>query len=208
MSSRKLSALRAFGIMGFSAGGYVAAQAALDHAAANRPAFVASIYGCCENAEEVKVPDDAPPIFFLHAYNDPVSASGPCPAPPPVRPAPLQRPGIRLRPLALPGLESRQQARRVAHLRCRRPWFRHAQTRPAHRHLDRALRRLAPVPETHEIALPGDARLTEQRRPMHVKARRRRALVRASHRKCYLVLSVARVPARRRARQGSKGRQW
>ena len=65
------------GMMGFSAGGYVAAQAALDHTAANRPAFVASIYGCCENAAEVKVPDDAPPIFFLHAYNDPVSASSP-----------------------------------------------------------------------------------------------------------------------------------
>jgi len=65
------------GIMGFSAGGYVAAQAALDHTAANRPAFVASIYGCCENAAEVKVPDDAPPIFFLHAYNDAVSASSP-----------------------------------------------------------------------------------------------------------------------------------
>ena len=65
------------GIMGFSAGGYVAVQAALDHTAANRPAFVASIYGCCENAAEVKVPDDAPPIFFLHAYNDPVSASSP-----------------------------------------------------------------------------------------------------------------------------------
>jgi acetyl esterase/lipase len=65
------------GIMGFSAGGYVSAQAALDHTAANRPAFVASIYGCCENAAEVKVPDDAPPIFLLHAYNDPVSASSP-----------------------------------------------------------------------------------------------------------------------------------
>jgi acetyl esterase/lipase len=65
------------GIMGFSAGGYVAAQAALDHTAANRPAFAAPIYGCCENAAEIKVPDDAPPIFFLHAYNDPVSASSP-----------------------------------------------------------------------------------------------------------------------------------
>jgi acetyl esterase/lipase len=65
------------GIMGFSAGGYVSVQAALDHTAANRPAFVASIYGCCENAAEVKVPDDAPPIFFLHAYNDAVSASSP-----------------------------------------------------------------------------------------------------------------------------------
>jgi acetyl esterase/lipase len=65
------------GIMGFSAGGYVAVQAALDHTAANRPAFVAAIYTCCENAAELKIPEDAPPIFFLHAYNDPVSASSP-----------------------------------------------------------------------------------------------------------------------------------
>lgn len=65
------------GIMGFSAGGYVAVQAALDHTAANRPAFVGAIYACCENAAEVKVPDDAPPMFFLHAYNDPISASSP-----------------------------------------------------------------------------------------------------------------------------------
>ncbi len=65
------------GIMGFSAGGYVAVQAALDHTAANRPAFVGAIYACCENPAEVKVPDDAPPTFFLHAYNDPVSASSP-----------------------------------------------------------------------------------------------------------------------------------
>ena len=65
------------GIMGFSAGGYVAVQAALDHTAANRPAFVGAIYACCEDPAEVKIPDDAPPIFFLHAYNDPVSRSSP-----------------------------------------------------------------------------------------------------------------------------------
>jgi len=65
------------GIMGFSAGGYVAFQAALDHTAANRPAFAAPIYACCENPAELKIPDDAPPIFLLHAYNDPVSASSP-----------------------------------------------------------------------------------------------------------------------------------
>ena len=65
------------GIMGFSAGGYVAVQAALDHTAANRPNFVGAIYACCENPAEIKVPDDAPPTFFLHAYNDPVSASSP-----------------------------------------------------------------------------------------------------------------------------------
>jgi acetyl esterase/lipase len=65
------------GLMGFSAGGYVAVQAALEHSAATRPDFVASIYGCCITAADLKVPDDAPPIFFLHAYNDPVSASSP-----------------------------------------------------------------------------------------------------------------------------------
>jgi acetyl esterase/lipase len=65
------------GIMGFSAGGYVALEAALDHTAANRPAFVGAIYACCVNPAEVKIPDDAPPTFFLHAYNDPVSVSSP-----------------------------------------------------------------------------------------------------------------------------------
>ena len=65
------------GIMGFSAGGYVAFQAAVEHTPANRPTFVAAIYACCETPSEVKVPEDAPPVFFLHAYNDPVSASSP-----------------------------------------------------------------------------------------------------------------------------------
>jgi acetyl esterase/lipase len=65
------------GIMGFSAGGYVAMQAALEHTPANRPAFVGAIYACCENPAEIKVPDDAPPVFFLHAYNDPVAVSSP-----------------------------------------------------------------------------------------------------------------------------------
>lgn len=63
------------GLMGFSAGGYIAVKAALDHSAANRPDFVAAIYPCCINAADVKVPADAPPMFFLHAYNDPISAS-------------------------------------------------------------------------------------------------------------------------------------
>jgi acetyl esterase/lipase len=65
------------GLMGFSAGGYVAMQAALEHSAETRPDFVASIYGCCINPGEMKVPDDAPPLFLLHAYNDSVSASSP-----------------------------------------------------------------------------------------------------------------------------------
>jgi acetyl esterase/lipase len=65
------------GIMGFSAGGYVAVKAALRHTAETRPNFVASIYACCIDIADEKVPDDAPPVFFLHAYNDPVSASSP-----------------------------------------------------------------------------------------------------------------------------------
>ena len=65
------------GIIGFSAGGYVAVQAALQHTSANRPAFAGSIYTCCVNAAEMKVTADAPPVFFLHAYNDPISASTP-----------------------------------------------------------------------------------------------------------------------------------
>ena len=65
------------GIIGFSAGGYVAVQTGLEHTAANRPAFIGSIYTCCENAADMKVPADAPPAFFLHAYNDPISASSP-----------------------------------------------------------------------------------------------------------------------------------
>lgn len=65
------------GIMGFSAGGYVALQAALEHTPESRPAFVGAIYACCMNPAELKLPDDAPPTFFLHAYNDPVSVSSP-----------------------------------------------------------------------------------------------------------------------------------
>ncbi len=65
------------GLMGFSAGGYVAARAGLHYTAETRPNFVAPIYACCLNMAEEKVPEDAPPIFLLHAYNDPVSVSSP-----------------------------------------------------------------------------------------------------------------------------------
>ena len=65
------------GLMGFSAGGYVALRSALTHSQENRPNFVASIYACCINIADEKIPEDAPPVFFLHAYNDPVSAATP-----------------------------------------------------------------------------------------------------------------------------------
>ena len=65
------------GIIGFSAGGYVALQAALNHTPANRPAFVGAIYASYMDAAKITVPDDAPPVFFLNAYNDPISDSTP-----------------------------------------------------------------------------------------------------------------------------------
>ena len=65
------------GIIGFSAGGYVALQTALHHTTANRPAFVGAIYASYMDAAKVNVPDDAPPAFFLHSSDDPISASSP-----------------------------------------------------------------------------------------------------------------------------------
>jgi acetyl esterase/lipase len=71
------------GIMGFSAGGWASVMTAIEHTAANRPNFIAAIYACCFNANNslnasnIKVPDDAPPLFLLHAYDDGISASSP-----------------------------------------------------------------------------------------------------------------------------------
>jgi acetyl esterase/lipase len=71
------------GIIGFSAGGWASVMAGIQHTAANRPSFVGAIYACCFNppnplnATNIKVPDDAPPAFFLHAYDDFISASSP-----------------------------------------------------------------------------------------------------------------------------------
>ncbi len=56
------------GIMGFSAGGYVAAAVALQHDPASRPDFVAPIYGAMP--EEFSVPKDAAPLFLAHADDD------------------------------------------------------------------------------------------------------------------------------------------
>jgi acetyl esterase/lipase len=65
------------GIIGFSAGGWASVMTGIQHTAANRPNFVGAIYACCFNATNIKVPDDAPPIFLLHAYDDGISASSP-----------------------------------------------------------------------------------------------------------------------------------
>ena len=55
------------GIMGFSAGGYVAAATATEYDAESRPSFAAPIYALWE---ERPVPADAPPLFLATASND------------------------------------------------------------------------------------------------------------------------------------------
>jgi acetyl esterase/lipase len=56
------------GILGFSAGGYVAAAVALHHDADSRPNFAAPIYP--GTPEEVTAPADAPPLFMVQADDD------------------------------------------------------------------------------------------------------------------------------------------
>src|SRR5690242_11529215 len=56
------------GIIGFSAGGYVAAAAALEFDAESRPDFAAPIYPLAP--DEVTPPKDAPPLFLVQADDD------------------------------------------------------------------------------------------------------------------------------------------
>ena len=60
------------GVMGFSAGGAIAANMGLKYSADTRPNFVAPIYtgGATFEGEDVKVPRDAPPMFLTAATND------------------------------------------------------------------------------------------------------------------------------------------
>ena len=61
------------GIMGFSAGGTVAASVAFNYSQETRPDFVAPIYLQYEWTPKPKgVPEDAPPIFVLAASDDPL----------------------------------------------------------------------------------------------------------------------------------------
>ena len=63
------------GILGFSAGGHVAAGVALEHEADSRPDFVAPIYGALW--QNVDVPADAPPLFIALAGDDRIAVE-PC----------------------------------------------------------------------------------------------------------------------------------
>jgi acetyl esterase/lipase len=58
------------GIMGFSAGGTVAAGVAFRYAPDGRPAFAAVIYGAAGRLLDVPVPTDAPPMFIAAATDD------------------------------------------------------------------------------------------------------------------------------------------
>lgn len=60
------------GVMGFSAGGTVAASVAFNYAAESRPDFVAPIYLQYDWTIKKDVPTDAPPMFILAATNDPL----------------------------------------------------------------------------------------------------------------------------------------
>ena len=60
------------GIIGFSAGGTVAASAAYNYTADSRPDFAAPIYLQYEWTIKKGVPADAPPMFLLAATDDPL----------------------------------------------------------------------------------------------------------------------------------------
>ena len=58
------------GIIGFSAGGTVAAGVAYHYAPESRPAFVAPIYAAAGRLKDLPVPADAPPMFIAAATDD------------------------------------------------------------------------------------------------------------------------------------------
>ncbi|HWZ97226.1 MAG TPA: alpha/beta hydrolase [Candidatus Dormibacteraeota bacterium] len=58
------------GIIGFSAGGTVAAGVAYRYAPEGRPAFVAPIYAAAGRLKDAAVPADAPPMFIAAATDD------------------------------------------------------------------------------------------------------------------------------------------
>ena len=58
------------GILGFSAGGHLAALVTLQGDTGSRPAFTAPIYGSMW--QDISVPQDAPPLFLTYATDDPL----------------------------------------------------------------------------------------------------------------------------------------
>jgi acetyl esterase/lipase len=58
------------GIIGFSAGGTLAAAAALRYTPESRPTFAAPIYAAASRLRDLPVPADAPPLFVAAATDD------------------------------------------------------------------------------------------------------------------------------------------
>ena len=58
------------GIIGFSAGGTVAASSAFNYTADNKPDFVAPIYAFMPDSLQTNIPADAPPMFLAAASDD------------------------------------------------------------------------------------------------------------------------------------------
>jgi acetyl esterase/lipase len=58
------------GIVGFSAGGTVAASAGYDYTPENRPNFIAPIYAFMPDTLQKEIPADAPPMFIAAASDD------------------------------------------------------------------------------------------------------------------------------------------
>lgn len=65
------------GIMGFSAGGTLAASVAQTYDQSSRPDFVAPIYAYCPAILGHHVPTDAPPLFLLFSENDIIADDNP-----------------------------------------------------------------------------------------------------------------------------------
>lgn len=64
------------GIVGFSAGGTVAAGVALQYSPEGRPMFAAPIYAAASRFKDTPVPSDAPPIFLAAATDDNLGLAG------------------------------------------------------------------------------------------------------------------------------------
>ncbi len=64
------------GIIGFSAGGTVAAAAGFEYTPESRPAFVAPIYAAAAGMKNLPVPSDAPPLFIAAATDDQLNLAG------------------------------------------------------------------------------------------------------------------------------------
>lgn len=65
------------GVVGYSAGGTVAASVAQTYGKESRPDFVAPVYAFVRAIIAQKVPEDAPPMFLAWASDDPIAAGNP-----------------------------------------------------------------------------------------------------------------------------------